>query len=104
MEDYAEGMPRPRTNSTNSMLHACPVGTFVTLDGPMLYREYDAVSMIYGNDLDIRLHSGSLPSQNKFATGKTLPWYVDREGDLDWKNKRTKKVEMRAIVVSGTVF
>ncbi len=104
MEDDAEGMPRPGENFTISMPHACPVCPFDTMDGSMVDWKYAVVSMIYGNDLETRLHSWSLLSQNKFTAGKILPWYGKQEGDMAWKGKRTIKVAVQSILVSGLYF
>ncbi len=94
MENDAEGMPCPGTYTADSMPHTCPIGSFGTSDGPVIDRKYDAISMTDGNGLDTRLHAGSLLSQNKFTAGKILPWYIEQEGDLEWKGKRAIKVAM----------
>tara|TARA_Y100001934_G_C12326999_1_gene763105 strand:+ start:1052 stop:1366 length:315 start_codon:yes stop_codon:yes gene_type:complete len=104
VENDAEGMPRLGTNSADFMPHTCPIGSFGTWDGPMVDREYAAVSMTDGNDLETRLHVWSLLSQNKFTVGKAPPWCIDQEGNLEWKREGTIEVAMQAIVVSGTVF
>ena len=70
----------------------------------MVDREYAAVSMTDGNDLDTRLHVWSLLSQNKFAAGKAPPWCIEQEGNLEWKREGTIEVAMKATVVFGTVY
>ena len=66
-------MPRPGTNSADSMRHTFPLGSFGARDEPMVDWEYYAVSMSDGNDLDTRLHARSLLSRNKIAAGKAPP-------------------------------